>query len=154
MMLRRPSLLRAIALVTIWLATGIAAASAQGTPDPESRVASLRGALQSGDANRLAQEFPSEGRVLVILPRFDAAGFLGPGPLRALLRRITAETRTLTLALAPDSGGTADDTWRLKVRWTYVEVPARAERAEDLYLALRRDPRTGVWLIVELRASK
>ena len=130
------------------------AASAQSV---EVRLNAIRTAFVKNDAQALSRQFPSKDRVFVALPRLEAGAFLGPGPLRALLDRLTRETRTVDFAFVEPERAIAaatGDMLYLKALWTYRTPEADTPRADELYLSLRRQPEDGEWRIVEIKVAR
>lgn len=130
---------------------------ASPTPLPvESRLAEVRAAFLTNDPDQLALHFPASGRVLVTLTDLDVGDWFGPGPVRALLRRLTEETPCLAFDYVPEPTSlTPSRNSRMvyaKARWTYRESASGAVRFQDVYLSLQRSPEDGEWRIVELRA--
>jgi hypothetical protein len=123
----------------------------------DASLQAIRRAFLENDGASLARQFWTPGKVHVAIAGLQPGGFLGPGPLRALLGRVCRETRTVAFDYEPGVSTApalerADDRF-VKARWTYRDNVAGVVRSVDVYLALRRGPETGEWRIVQLRAS-
>ncbi|MBI2834791.1 MAG: hypothetical protein HYX76_10250 [Acidobacteria bacterium] len=133
----------------------VAIVSAEGPLDR--RLAAIRVAFLKNDASLLAEQFPARDKVYLALPDFGVRSFLGPGPLRALLERLAAETSTTAFVFdATDQGRptqASDSVW-IKARWTYRDLSTGSVRLDELHFSIRRNPEDGEWRIAELRASR
>lgn len=139
----------------------VASRRAESRQDRESvidpRLAPVKAAFLRHDAAELARLFPDNDRVHVALPHFGVDGFLGPGPLRALLDRLVRETRIRSFAFLPSDDPPAaagGDRLYAKARWTYVDTATGTAREDRLYLALRQVSGDAEWRIVELKATR
>ena len=141
-------------LLHAMLATPVGAGQ---TPDLARTLSSIRTAFLENDAARLMRYFPARGRVLVALPRFNAGAVFGPGPLRALVTRVMRDARSVDFEFLDPHVALRDpgDTVHVKARWTYRETGSDEMRADDLYLALRRDgDGDEPWRVVEIKTSR
>jgi ketosteroid isomerase-like protein len=144
--------------VRTWLVLLLLAGPALAAQPVAPRLDAIRAAFLRNDASALAQQFPAKDRVYVALPRFETGAFLGPGPLRALLGRLTRETRTTDFTfIEPEraiAAAASGDVVFLKAHWTYRTSDSQAARSDEIYLSVRRQPEDGEWRIVELKASR
>jgi hypothetical protein len=158
------------------LATALWVPISAQRPDLDGALDSIRRAFLGDEAAVIQQHFSADRPIYVSIPRFEKGRFLGPGPLRALLDRVVADTNTVTfeftrpddppLSSRRDTGfasrslqmpteprRTSDQRHvYVKGRWTYVEAASGERRAVNLYLAMQRQPNRGDWRIVELKA--
>jgi hypothetical protein len=147
-----------VRLVLVGLAAlTVCAVRADALQASDASLHAIRRAFLDNDGAGLARQFWTPGKVHVAIAGLQPGGFLGPGPLRALLGRVCRETRTVAFDYEPGVSTApalerADDRF-VKARWTYRDNVSGVVRSVDVYLALRRSPEAGEWRIVQLRAS-
>lgn len=139
----------------ILMAVAIVVPTAAADPSLDARLATIRAAFLGNDSEALARQFPRRDRVYVAIRGFERVALLGPGPVRALVKQLTSETRSIAFEFLDDGRTSARDggvAYR-KARWTYLDGRTGALNSDDLFFSLRRDPEDGEWRIVALKTG-
>ena len=128
--------------------------STEVTPSIDGCMRAIRAAILARDVNGLLRRFESNQPVFVQLSPLDRGGFLGPGPLDALVRRLLADRVPVSFDV-PDVPEVPRDGTRAFVTavWTYRSNASSTLHSDHLHLVLSHAPEHAEWLIVEMKTS-